>query len=72
MAYYGRFYRSALYPLFDRINYRLMRWIRKKYRIGVRQACRRMVDGYVRAPRYFAHWTWLPPEGAVTRTTRAV
>jgi Group II intron, maturase-specific domain len=40
MAYYGRFYRSALYPLFDRINYRLMRWIRKKYRIGVRQACR--------------------------------
>ncbi|WP_372463297.1 group II intron reverse transcriptase/maturase [Actinospica acidithermotolerans] len=72
MAYYGRFYRSALYPLFGRINYRLMRWIRKKYRIGVRQACRRMIDGYARQPRYFAHWTWAPPAGAVTRTTRAV
>ena len=72
MAYYGRFYRSALYPLLDRVNYRLMRWIRKKYRIGVRQANRRMIDGYVRQPRYFAHWTWLPPAGAATRTTRAV
>ncbi|MBW8800986.1 MAG: group II intron reverse transcriptase/maturase, partial [Streptomyces sp.] len=37
MAYYGRFYRSALYPLLDRINFRLMRWIRKKYRVGVGQ-----------------------------------
>lgn len=46
LAYYGRFYRSALYPLFDRINDRLMRWIRKKYRISVKQACRRMVDGH--------------------------
>ena len=72
MNYFGRFYRSALYPLLSRIDHRLMRWIRKKYRVGVRQARRRMVDGYALRPRYFAHWTWLPPAGAVTRTTRAV
>ena len=32
MQYYGRFYRSALYPLLQRINAYLVRWIRKKYR----------------------------------------
>ena len=31
MQYYGAFYRSALYPLLQRINAYLMRWIRKKY-----------------------------------------
>ena len=32
MNYYGRFYRSQLYPLLQRINTYLMRWARKKYR----------------------------------------
>jgi hypothetical protein len=32
MQYYGRFRRSALYPLLARINAYLVRWIRKKYR----------------------------------------
>jgi RNA-directed DNA polymerase len=38
MQYYGRFYRSALYPLLARINAYLVRWIRHKYRrlTGVR------------------------------------
>jgi RNA-directed DNA polymerase len=30
--YYGRFRRSAMYPLLARINAYLVRWIRKKYR----------------------------------------
>ncbi|WP_424863190.1 group II intron maturase-specific domain-containing protein [Streptomyces sp. MMS24-I29] len=30
--YYGRFYRSALYPLLARINAYLARWIRRKYK----------------------------------------
>jgi hypothetical protein len=34
MNYYGCFYRSALHPLFDRINTYLLRWIQKKYRAG--------------------------------------
>ena len=32
MNYYGRFCRSQLYPLLQRINTYLMRWARKKYR----------------------------------------
>ena len=32
MQYYGRFYRSMLYPLLRRINTYLVRWARKKYR----------------------------------------
>jgi RNA-directed DNA polymerase len=72
MAYYGRFYRSALYPLFDRINTKLLRWIRNKYRVGIAQALHRMAYGYALRPRYFAHWAWVPPSAARTRTTRAV
>jgi RNA-directed DNA polymerase len=61
--YYGRFYRSALYPLFDRINTYLLRWIRKKYRMGMKQALRRLTEGHARRPKYFAHWTWVAPTG---------
>ena len=32
MQYYGAFYRSALYPLLQRINAYLVRWLRRKYR----------------------------------------
>ena len=32
MNYYGRFYRSQLYPILQRINTYLMRWAGKKYR----------------------------------------
>jgi len=32
MNYYGAFYKAALYPLLERINAYLMRWIRKKYK----------------------------------------
>jgi RNA-directed DNA polymerase len=72
MAYYGRFYRSALYPLLERINFKLLRWVKKKYQVGTGQAERRMAHGYARQPRYFAHWIWTPPTGTVARATRAV
>ncbi|OLE20113.1 MAG: group II intron reverse transcriptase/maturase [Catenulispora sp. 13_1_20CM_3_70_7] len=72
MAYYGRFYRSALYPLLDRINTYLLRWIGKKYRVGIKDAVRRMAHGYRLRPRHFTHWTWTPPAGTRTKTTRAV
>nr|WP_308460887.1 group II intron maturase-specific domain-containing protein [Streptomyces finlayi] len=32
MQYYGAFYQTELYPLLRRINYYLMRWVRKKFR----------------------------------------
>lgn len=72
MNYYGRFYRSALYPLLDRINTYLLRWIQKKYRVGTKQALRRLARGHTERPKYFAHWTWAAPAGARPRTTRAV
>lgn len=72
LAYYGRFYHSALSRLLYRINTYLLRWIRKKYRVGWKDAVRRMTRGYRRRPAAFAHWTWAAPAGVKTRTTRAV
>jgi len=60
--YYGRFYRSKLYPLLSRINAYLVRWIRKKYkRLRVKRKAFRCWRGIVeRFPRLFAHWEWVP------------
>ena len=60
MNYYGRFYRSQLYPLLKRINAYLVRWAGKKYRRlasfkRVRRWWFRVVD---REPGLFAHWRW--------------
>jgi RNA-directed DNA polymerase len=57
MNYYGRFYRSVLYPLLDHINTYLLRWIQKKYRAGMKRALRRLAEGHTLRPRYFARWT---------------
>ncbi|WP_157472262.1 group II intron maturase-specific domain-containing protein [Frankia sp. EAN1pec] len=60
MNYYGRFYRSALYPLLQRINTYLMRWARRKYR-RLRSVSRFKAwwKGLVaRAPALFAQWRW--------------
>jgi RNA-directed DNA polymerase len=56
--YYGRFGRSELYPLLQRINTYLMRWAARKYK-RLRAWNRRkqwwltMID---RDPKLFAHW----------------
>lgn len=51
-------YRSALYPLLERINAYLMRWIRKKYKR--RRGRKKAQDAWTKAvqqrPRFFAHW----------------
>lgn len=62
MQYYGRFYRSAMYPFLSRINAYLMRWIRKKYkRLRAKKKAFRCWRGIVqRFPRMFAHWEWVP------------
>jgi len=63
MAYYGAFYRSALYPVLDRINTYLLRWIMRKYRklSTWKQAIQVLSDARKRQPRYFSHWVWVPP-----------
>jgi RNA-directed DNA polymerase len=62
MNYYGRFYRSELYPLLRRINAYLVRWMRKKYKRlrtfkKAHAAWKRTTRQY---PRFFAHWRWVP------------
>lgn len=61
MSYYGRFYRSALYPLLGRINHYMMRWLRRKYRrlrtlAAVTAAWNRAIR---QSPGAYAHWQWV-------------
>ncbi len=60
MNYYGRFYRSQLYPLLHRINTYLMRWARRKYkRLRAFKRCKAWWTGVLdRDPGLFAHWRW--------------
>ncbi|MFE3281477.1 reverse transcriptase domain-containing protein, partial [Nocardia sp. NPDC059239] len=58
MNYYGRFYRSKLYPLLRRVNTYLARWARKKYK-RLRSVKRRRAwwTGLLdREPGLFKHW----------------
>ena len=61
MAYYGRFYRTALNGLLQRINTYLVRWAKRKYkRLRTFKKVRRWWDGLTaRQPRLFAHWAWM-------------
>jgi RNA-directed DNA polymerase len=72
MHYYGRFYRSQMYPLLRRINAYLMRWIRKKFK---RLRTWKKAEAYWERithqyPRAFAHWRWIAYH-LTTRTTGA-
>ena len=60
MQYYGKFYKSELYPLLYRINDYLVRWMRKKYRRvrplkKAERAWKRLMSQY---PMLFPHWQW--------------
>jgi RNA-directed DNA polymerase len=63
MAYYGAFYRTALYPVLHRINTYLLRWIMNKYKKWRtwKKAARALTEAAARRPRYFAHWAWVKP-----------
>jgi len=60
MQYYGRFYRTELYPLLKRINTYVMWWARAKYRRlhGFKKAKAWWDAVCDRYPRGFAHWAW--------------
>jgi len=58
IAYYGNYYKSALYPVLQRINRYLVRWARQKYK---RLRHQRRATHWLRRiarrdPRLFAHW----------------
>ena len=61
MTYYGRFYRTALNPLLERINSYLVRWAKRKYkRLRTLKKVRRWwKDLTARRPDLFAHWKWV-------------
>jgi RNA-directed DNA polymerase len=63
MAYYGAFYRSALYPVLRRINTCLMRWVMNKYKKWRtwKKATRALMEAAATRPQYFAHWAWVKP-----------
>ena len=61
MNYYGRFNRSRLYPLLQRINTYLRRWAGKKYkRLRPYRRFQAWWSGIIdRDPGLFAHWRWV-------------
>lgn len=60
MNYYGAYGKWALYPLLERINAYLMRWLRKKNERlrGGKKAREAWARAVKRRPRYFAQWAW--------------
>ncbi|MHB8348549.1 MAG: reverse transcriptase domain-containing protein [Acidiferrobacterales bacterium] len=57
--YYGRFYRSALYAVFDTLDQYLVRWVRRKYKrfkFKVHRAREWLAAVRQRDPRLFVHW----------------
>src|SRR3990172_1595724 len=59
IQYYGRFYRSALYPMMRQLDRSLARWAYRKYkklRGHLRRATHWIARISRRDPRLFAHW----------------
>jgi len=57
--YYGRFYPTALKPLWRHVNDYLVRWMQRKYKRlarGVTRAARALGRAAENAPRSFVHW----------------
>jgi RNA-directed DNA polymerase len=65
--YYGRFYKSMLYPVLRRINEHLVRWAMRKFkrlRRRERRAGELLAKASRQSPRLFAHWRFgLKPDG---------
>ena len=61
MNYYGRFYRSAMTPLLQRVSSYLRRWAGKKYRrLRTYKRFKRWWIGLIeRQPDLFAQWKWV-------------
>lgn len=66
ISYYGRFYKSWLYPVLRHLNDGLVRWAMRKYkrlRGHYRRAKAWLASVARRAPTLFAHWKLVRPDG---------
>ena len=60
MNYYGRYYRSLLSPIFQQLDYALVRWAQRKYKRfkGSQSKARTWLKRVARRqPHLFAHWS---------------
>ena len=61
LNYYGRFYKTAMYPVFKKLNQRLARWFIQKFkklRFHKRRAWHRLGKFASQNPNMFAHWSY--------------
>ena len=59
LNYYGKFYKTAMYPVLKRLNQRLARWFMQKFkklRFHKRRAWHRLGEFASKHPNLFAHW----------------
>ncbi len=59
IQYYGAFYRSAMYPIWRRLNWRLMKWARSKYkklRGSIVKSLLWFKQVFENSSMLFAHW----------------
>lgn len=57
--YYGKFYKSAMYPLFQHLNRKLVYWVRRKFKRFKRHGSRAgewLSKIATQQPSLFAHW----------------
>jgi len=62
--YYGKYYKSEMYPIFQHLNCILARWATRKYkkfRNHRRRAQHWLGKIAQREPKLFAHWRWVKP-----------
>ena len=67
LQYYGRYYRSALYPTMRELDRDLALWAKRKYkklRRHLRRATHWIARISRRAPELFAHWQMGLPCGS--------
>jgi group II intron reverse transcriptase/maturase len=63
IRYYGHTRKSGLTPLFERINERLAKWVKNKYKIRSKRKCFAWLKRVSKSfPTLFVHWEygWLP------------
>ena len=74
--YYGKFYKTGLYYLFERLNLRLSMWVTKKFKRfrGHRTRAKQWLEKvYQTKPNMFAHWNLgIKPPQSMLRKDRII